>query len=203
MISHTELKLKVNPTERAWKKKEIGVWIMSISWAVPKLWPKKGFKFWRLLGSIKQNGHQIVKFWNFNVSYFWKWYSYYPEKYCTSYLAGYLHKNFLGPIIIISRKYSNCKQVFEAFVASVNVSVFEKLLSRTNRNTPRWNKKKKKIISLKSKQGNRTRQHIRSFFIRATRRVNTSSNLIFQASLHQGQVPTIWKDAFITPLFKG
>jgi hypothetical protein len=35
---------------------------MSISWAVPKLWPKKGFKFWRLLGSIKQNGHQIVKF---------------------------------------------------------------------------------------------------------------------------------------------
>lgn len=26
--------------------------------------------------------------------------------------------------------------------------------------------------------------------------------LIFQASLHQGQVPTIWKDAFITPLFK-
>jgi hypothetical protein len=26
--------------------------------------------------------------------------------------------------------------------------------------------------------------------------------LIVQASLHQGQVPTIWKDAFITPLFK-
>ena len=26
--------------------------------------------------------------------------------------------------------------------------------------------------------------------------------LIFQASLHQGQVPTIWKDAFITSLFK-
>ena len=26
--------------------------------------------------------------------------------------------------------------------------------------------------------------------------------LIFQASLHQGQVPTIWKDEFITPLFK-
>ena len=26
--------------------------------------------------------------------------------------------------------------------------------------------------------------------------------LIFQASLHQGQEPTIWKDAFITPLFK-
>ena len=26
--------------------------------------------------------------------------------------------------------------------------------------------------------------------------------LIFKASLHQGQVPTIWKDAFITPLFK-
>ena len=26
--------------------------------------------------------------------------------------------------------------------------------------------------------------------------------LNFQASLHQGQVPTIWKDAFITPLFK-
>lgn len=67
-------------------------------------------------GPIYQNGHQIVKFWNFNVSYFWKWYSYYPEKYCTSYLAGYLlDKNFLGPIIIISRKYSNCKLVFEAF----------------------------------------------------------------------------------------
>ena len=89
---------------------------MSISWAVPKLWPKQGFKFWWLVGSIKQNGHQIVKFWNFNVSYFWKWYSYYPEKYCTSYLAGYLlDNNFLGPIIIISRKYSNCKLVFEAF----------------------------------------------------------------------------------------
>ena len=27
--------------------------------------------------------------------------------------------------------------------------------------------------------------------------------LLFQASLHQGQGPTIWKDAFITPLFKG
>jgi hypothetical protein len=26
--------------------------------------------------------------------------------------------------------------------------------------------------------------------------------LIFQASLHQSQVPTIWKDAFITSLFK-
>ena len=26
--------------------------------------------------------------------------------------------------------------------------------------------------------------------------------LIVQTSLHQGQVPTIWKDAFITPLFK-
>ena len=26
--------------------------------------------------------------------------------------------------------------------------------------------------------------------------------LIVQASLHQGQVPIIWKDAFITPLFK-
>ena len=29
-----------------------------------------------------------------------------------------------------------------------------------------------------------------------------TQTLIFQASLHQGQVPTIWKDAFITPLFK-
>ena len=26
--------------------------------------------------------------------------------------------------------------------------------------------------------------------------------LIVQASLHQGQVPTIWKHVFITPLFK-
>jgi hypothetical protein len=37
-------------------------------------------------------------------------------EHCTSYLAGYLlDKNFLCPIIIISRKYSNCKPVFEAF----------------------------------------------------------------------------------------
>jgi hypothetical protein len=33
----------------------------------------------------------------FSLSSVWET-SYYPEKYCTSYLAGYLHKNFLGPI---------------------------------------------------------------------------------------------------------
>jgi hypothetical protein len=60
-----------------------------------------------VLKHLYQNSICYSQFsWNFNVSYFWKWYSYYPEKHCTSYLAGYLlDKNFLGPIIIISRKY--------------------------------------------------------------------------------------------------
>ena len=38
---------------------------------------------------------------------------------------------------------------------------------------------KKSLISLKSTQGNRTRQHIRSFSKRVTPRVNTSSNFNF------------------------